>query len=187
MPSMTFGWGLMTVGSVMLLSGYQDKPISAVLGEIQKKPAAGDTSFSAYLKGAGSGISDAFTGSGETGSTSGATGKVPTGMAQFDGHTVCKWIAEELEWARQRGWKGSVNSGFRDYQEQVQACKETTGPCADPGTSNHEGTHYPSCAVDVTNEEELDKILSKKIGRRLHWTGKSIGDNVHFSSGLNGV
>jgi hypothetical protein len=184
---MTFGFALMSIGSIMMLSGYEKKTIGEVLSQLQTKPTGGETGLSAYLKSGGAAINAAVTGPGKTSADSTSSGSVPSGLTTFDGHPVCKWIAEELEWARKHGWSGQLESGHRSYQQQVQACANTTGPCAEPGTSNHEDTHFPGCAADVTEPEELDRVLTKKIGRRLHWTGKSIGDDVHFSSGLQGV
>jgi hypothetical protein len=194
---MTFGFALMAVGWILMESGWSNSSISDVLKGISKttptsySPGAGDTGFISYLTG---GASGAVSGAGEAVTPrSGGGGrhvpgaKLPVGLTVFDGKKCAKWVAKELQWAREHGWGGHLISGFRDYQEQVQACAETSGPCAEPGKSNHQGKRFPKGAGDVTEPEKLEEVLSKKPGRRLHWTGKSIGDEPHFSSGLNGV
>jgi hypothetical protein len=39
---------------------------------------------------------------------------------KFDGKPVAAWIAPALAYARQHGWKGTVNSGFRSFAEQTR-------------------------------------------------------------------
>lgn len=188
---MTFGFMLITVGSVLMLSGYENKSIGSVLGELSKKPEAGGTSFSAYLTGAGSGVAEAFTGGGSVAPEGGnATLESEGGTVTIDGKPVDTWIAKEIEWARKHGWSGTVTSGYRTEAEQIplyQAYLAGGNVAAKPGTSNHEKKHFPGGAVDVTEPEQLDQVLSHKLGRKLHYTGKSIGDYPHFSSGLDGV
>ena len=165
---------MLTTGTLLLISGLRNRTIAEVLeGVFSPKPG-----------GPGEGT---VASSEPTGTAPRGTGKTPKGLTTFDGQRVCKWVALELQWAREHGWTGSLTSGYRDVAEQAQACRETTGPCAKPGESNHQGTRYPKCAADVTEPEQLDKVLSKNPLRRLHYTGKSIGDTPHFSSGLNGV
>jgi hypothetical protein len=185
---MTYGFALLTMGTLLVYSGWSNNSIADVLRGLGKTPksGAGDTGFIALLTAPVAGATSAATpGSGGEGS---ATSKgTPKGLTTFDGKPVCKWVAEELEWARNHGWGGSLTSGYRDYGDQVRACEETSGPCAEPGKSNHQGKKFPKCAADVSNPQELEEVLSKKPGRRLHYTGKGIGDEPHFSSGLAGV
>ena len=185
---MTYGFSLLTVGALMMYSAWSNSTIAEVMrGLAVSKGGPGDTGFISLMQTPVKGMSEAVTRSGGTGPKA---GKVPAGITVFEGERVCKWIAAELRWARKHGgpnqtWR--VSSGYRDNREQAQACAETSGPCADPGTSNHQGKRYPKCAVDIENAAELDKILSRKPGRRLKWTGPRINDDVHFSSGLTGV
>lgn len=181
---MTFGFALLTIGTVLTYSGYTNTSVSEVLeGLSVKRSGPGDTGFISLL---GQGVTSAVTpGSGGTGPA--VKGKTPAGLTTFDGIPMCKWVAAELQWARDHGWTGRAESGYRSKQHQKEVCATGVKPCATPGTSNHEGKRFPKCAADVTEPEQLDEVLSKKPGRKLHYTGRSIGDRPHFSSGLNGV
>lgn len=194
---MTFGFALMAVGWILMESGWSNSSISDVLKGISKtiptsySPGAGDTGFISYLTG---GTSGAVSGVGEAVTPrSGGSGravpgaKLPVGVTSFDGKPCAKWVAAELQWAREHGWKGRLESGYRSKADQERVCATGVTPCAKPGTSNHEGKRFPKGAADVTNPEELDAVLSHKHGRKLKYTGKTIGDVPHFSSGLNGV
>lgn len=114
------------------------------------------------------------------------------GLVTFDGQKVCGWVATELRKARARGWSGSLISGHRDIAEQRAACVSVCGNpngcgsgCAKPGESNHQGTAYPECAADVSDPAGLARALP--AGSPLKWTGRTIGDTPHFSSGRRGV
>lgn len=182
---MTFGFAFATAGILLMYSGYSNNTVIDILRGlgVSRKPGAGD-SFVSLVRGAGNAFAP---GTGGTGPATGAGSGAPRGLTTFDGKPVCKWVARELQWARAHGWTGGLNSGYRSNADQARACAETTGACAEPGKSNHQGKKYPKCAADVTEAEELERILSKKPGRLLKYTGKSIGDDVHFSSGLMGV
>jgi hypothetical protein len=111
--------------------------------------------------------------------------KALAGVAAYDGHLVARWIIPFLNYAKLRGWKGSVSSGFRSYQEQYRIYYiEGIRPAAVPGTSNHEGKVFPKGAVDVTEYEELNRILQGIPGSLLEWAGAA--DEVHFSHQHNG-
>jgi hypothetical protein len=112
---------------------------------------------------------------------------VPTGRgtANFEGTQVAAWIAPILRYARQHGWTGGVNSGFRSYADQVRIYNSGVRPAARPGTSNHEGSDYPRGAVDVSNAEQLNRILRRSpYANTLVWAGSQ--DPVHFSHPHNG-
>jgi hypothetical protein len=112
-------------------------------------------------------------------------GKLPKGLAHFDGKPVAAWIAGDLEWARAHGWKGSVESGFRTLADQTRIYNSGVRPAAKPGTSNHEMTAFPGGAVDVSEAAQLAQILAKKPGGSLlKWAGAK--DPVHFSHPHNG-
>lgn len=181
---MTYGFALLTMGTLLVYSGWSNNSIADVLKGLgaNRTSGAGDTGFVSLLTGAGNAVKPGSGGEGEA-----TSGHTPKGLTTFDGVQVCKWIAAELQWARDHGWNGSLTSGYRSKQHQTEVCATGVTPCAKPGTSNHEGKRFPKCAANVTEPEQLDKVLSKKVGRKLHYTGKSIGDIPHFSSGLNGV
>jgi hypothetical protein len=105
------------------------------------------------------------------------------GTANFEGHTVAAWIAPWLHYARKHGWKGQVNSGYRSYAEQAAIYASGVRPAAKPGTSNHEGKDFPRGAVDVSEAEQLARIL-RRAGAPLRWAGGK--DPVHFSHPHNG-
>jgi hypothetical protein len=118
-------------------------------------------------------------------SDDGGGGKLPSGVAKFDGKEVAAWIKPALEYARQQGWKGTVNSGFRSLADQTRIYNSGVRPAAKPGTSNHEGADYPRGAVDVSDAQQLSRILANSPWRkRLQWAGAK--DPVHFSHPHNG-
>lgn len=185
---MTYGFALLTAGTLLVYSGWSNSTIADVLkGLAVRKGGAGDTGFISMLSAPAQGVGEAVTPrSGGTGPSVGG-GKLPVGITTFDGKPCAKWVAAELRWARRHGWTGTLSSGYRSKQDQERVCATGVKPCATPGTSNHEGKRYPKGAADVTEEAQLDQVLSRKRGRKLKWTGPSVNDNVHFSSGLNGV
>lgn len=110
-----------------------------------------------------------------------------------DGKPVVRWIAEEVLWAREHGWTGVVVSGFRTHAEQyaaavgyVQRIGSTLAQTYPSGVyaSNHcKRGKYPAGAVDVTQPEQLARVLARKPGgSRAVWGGPVIGDTVHFSA-----
>lgn len=107
--------------------------------------------------------------------------KPASGVTTFDGKPVAAWIAPILAYARKQGWKGSVTSGYRSRAKQAQLYAHPQGyPVAKPGTSKHERSEFPRGAVDVSNAEQLARILRNSPYRgRLVWAGAK--DAVHFS------
>jgi len=117
------------------------------------------------------------------GSSSSAGGR--KGTANFEGTKVAGWIAPILQYARERGWQGKVNSGFRSYAEQQHIYNSGVRPAAVPGTSNHEGDEFPRGAVDVSDAQQLSRILrNSPYAQKLIWAGAK--DPVHFSHPHNG-
>lgn len=108
------------------------------------------------------------------------TAKAPGGVGKFEGKAVAGWIAPILQYARQQGWKGTVNSGFRTLADQTRIYNSGVRPAAKPGTSNHEFTGFPGGAVDVSDAASLSRILQRSpYGKKLVWAGAK--DPVHFS------
>jgi hypothetical protein len=102
------------------------------------------------------------------------------GVAAFDGKHVASWIAPILDYARQKGWKGSVTSGYRSVAEQARIYNSGVRPAAKPGQSNHNFTAFPGGAVDVSDAQTLAQILARSPYRKkLVWAGGK--DPVHFS------
>lgn len=107
------------------------------------------------------------------------------GVGTFDGKPVAKWIIPILTYARKQGWTGTVTSGYRSAADQARVCATGVKPCAAPGTSNHQGTVFPSGAVDVTQAGQLSSILLRSpYATELVWAGSK--DPVHFSHPHNG-
>lgn len=109
----------------------------------------------------------------------------PAGLRNFDGKRVAAWIAPALEYARSRGWKGEVTSGYRSKAEQERIYNSGVRPAAVPGTSNHEGDAFPRGAVDTTEAQQLSNILQgSPYAKLLVYAGSK--DPVHFSHPHNG-
>lgn len=111
------------------------------------------------------------------------------GLVTFDGKKVASWIAPLLEYARDKGWKGTVTSGYRSDAEQKAIYDRGTRPAAKPiseggGGSNHSRTGFLQGALDVTDPAALDRILKRKHSR-LKYAGAK--DPVHFSVPRNGT
>jgi hypothetical protein len=173
---MVAAFGFLLVGWLLLTSGSRNVAVAELLRGVLSTggPGPGDRGF-------GTALLDEFTGAGGAPGLAGPIGA----MATFDGHPVCGWVAAELEVARRNGWGGQLLSGYRTNAEQEEACAGTSGPCAKPGESNHQGRAFPSCAADVSDPAGLARALP--AGSRLKWTGRTIGDAPHFSSGRSGV
>jgi hypothetical protein len=110
------------------------------------------------------------------------------GTASFDGKPVAAWIKPLLDYARQKGWKGTVTSGVRTDAEQTAIYKSGVRPAAVPRSmggagSNHERTGFLQGAIDVTDPQTLSGILKTK-NSRLRYAGAK--DPVHFSVPRNG-
>jgi len=114
------------------------------------------------------------------------------GLQMFDNVEVAAWIVPSLKWAREHGWTGHVTSGFRSCAHQKVVAAEFAaslhktvaqvyphGPCA----SNHVGSAHPRGAVDVTEPEQLDRVLRNSPKTpKLVWGKPVINDRVHFSA-----
>jgi hypothetical protein len=112
------------------------------------------------------------------------------GLVEFDHKPVAGWIAPILDYARQHGWKGSLNEGYRTDRQQAGIYNAGVRPAAVPvslggGGSNHSGRDWPAGAVDVSDAAHLSNILSKsKYRGLLVWAGAK--DPPHFSHPHNG-
>ena len=103
-----------------------------------------------------------------------------SGTKVFEGTRIAGWIVPILQYARQHGWTGQINSGFRTYAEQKAIWDSGVRPAARPGQSNHEGANFPRGAVDVSNAEQLSEILLQSpYATTLVFAGSV--DPVHFS------
>jgi hypothetical protein len=149
--------------------GQPDALLNLALGLRGLKDTAATTAQPSYSTAPGGSASPRSSGGG--------------GTVTFDGKPVLAKFVDELKWARQHGWKGTVTSGVRTKQQQLAAARnyglQHYGP-AGPLGSNHVTGH--AGAVDVTQAAQLDALLKKYPGRRnLIWGGPVMGDWVHFS------
>lgn len=99
------------------------------------------------------------------------------------GKPIAAWMVPILDWASRNGWTGTVLSGIRTPDEQIVAANNygiqhyPDGPLASNHVEGHAG------AVDVTNPEELARVLRGWRGeRKLIWGGPVMGDRPHFSA-----
>jgi hypothetical protein len=112
-------------------------------------------------------------------------GGYPAGVGDFQGKPVADWIIPILQYARQHGWTGTVNSGYRSFAQQKAIYDSGVRPAAVPGTSNHESDQFPGGAVDVSNAQQLSAILQRSpYASALVWAGPR--DSVHFSHPVGG-
>jgi hypothetical protein len=89
---------------------------------------------------------------------------VAAGVALFDGRPVANWLKPYLDFARENGWQGTLNSGFRDPVLSEQLCFQICGAPSCPGrcagrTSNHSGKRKPKGAVDVSDFARFGQLM----------------------------
>ena len=92
-----------------------------------------------------------------------ATGTADVGT--FDGKPVARWLIPYLSWARDHGWTGRLNSGWRDpaYSEQLcmSICGAPTCPLRCAGRlSNHSGSVKPKGAIDVSEYVQFGQLMA---------------------------
>jgi Domain of unknown function (DUF1906)/Putative peptidoglycan binding domain len=108
------------------------------------------------------------------------------GVTTFDGVAVAAWLTPHLEWARAHGWKGTLQSGYRDPRYSEQLCHKICGAptcrgrCAGK-TSHHVGRAKPAGAIDVSDYVTFGRLMrgcphSPRIFNNLPI------DPVHYSS-----
>lgn len=137
---MTFGFALMAIGSILMLSGYEKKTIGEVLSQLQTKPQGGETAFSAYLKTGGAAVNAAFTGSGSgsgmesVGSTVGTKGTLTS--SQLAGHPACL----------KPGIDALVATILQHWPKLI-----VTATC--DGTHATDSYHYKGRAVDLSSSD----------------------------------
>jgi hypothetical protein len=107
------------------------------------------------------------------------------GIVNWNGHgsyqqapvAMCAWIANELNWAIDNGWRPSypVTSGYRPG----------TDPNTATGTSLHQGTAYPSGAIDfgsyVSPAGKASKLALIALADRLGYPGPRLKPPAGFA------
>jgi peptidoglycan hydrolase-like protein with peptidoglycan-binding domain len=109
------------------------------------------------------------------------------GVATFDGRPVAAWLKPYLDWARQNGWKGTLNSGFRDPAYSEKLCMSMCGAPSCPGrcagrASNHAGSSNPSGAVDVSDYVTFGQLMRRCPYSPRIFNALGAQDPVHFSA-----
>jgi hypothetical protein len=109
------------------------------------------------------------------------------GVAMFDGRPVAAWLKPYLDWARQNGWKGTVNSGFRDPAYSEKLCISMCGAPSCPGrcagrASNHAGSSNPSGAIDVSDYVTFGQLMRRCPYSPRIFNALGAQDPVHFSA-----
>jgi peptidoglycan hydrolase-like protein with peptidoglycan-binding domain len=109
------------------------------------------------------------------------------GVATFDGRPVAAWLKPYLDWARQNGWKGTLNSGFRDPVYSEKLCMSMCGAPSCPGkcagrASNHAGNSNPSGAIDVSDYVTFGQLMRRCPYSPRIFNALGAQDPVHFSA-----
>lgn len=110
-----------------------------------------------------------------------------SGVTTFDGRPVAKWLKPYLEWAREQGWRGTLNSGWRDPRYSESLCYQICGRPSCPGrcagrASNHSGSTPGRGAVDVSDYHTFGNLMRRcPIEPRIH-NVLGAADPVHFSA-----
>lgn len=166
---MTPALAALILGGILVVAGFQNRNVIDVALGREGDPISTDSG------GDGFGPSPPDT----TDATMPAN--LPSGLGTFDGKPVAKWIIPRLKWARANGyWHGSVSSGYRDPNEVVTPSPGL--PVAPQGKSNHNTTHYPGGAVDVSDPDGLENAMRHYHGMPKLVRGTAIGDPIHFSA-----
>ena len=110
-----------------------------------------------------------------------------TGVATFDGRPVAAWLKPYLDWARQNGWKGTLNSGFRDPAYSEKLCMSMCGAPSCPGrcagrASNHAGSSNPAGAIDVSDYVTFGQLMRRCPYSPRIFNALGAQDPVHFSA-----
>jgi hypothetical protein len=111
---------------------------------------------------------------------------VGKGVTTFDGRPVAAWLKPYLEFAREKGWKGTLTSGFRDPEHSEHLCVVMCGAPSCPGrcagrASNHSGSSKPNGAVDVSDFVRFGEVMRGCPLEPRIFNALSDSDPVHFS------
>ncbi len=109
------------------------------------------------------------------------------GVTTFDGKPVAAWLKPYLVWARNNGWQGQLNSGWRDPAYSEQLCRNMCGAPSCPGkcagrTSNHAGSVKPAGAVDVSDYGKFGELMKRCPLEPRIFNALGARDPVHFSA-----
>jgi hypothetical protein len=108
-------------------------------------------------------------------------------VVTFDGRPVAAWLKPYLEWARENGWRGTLNSGFRSPEHSERLCFQICGRPTCPGRcagrgSNHTKAAEPEGAVDVSDFATFARLMKRCPLRPRIFNALGAADPVHFSA-----
>jgi hypothetical protein len=88
------------------------------------------------------------------------------GVDRFDGEPVAAWMKPYLVWAREHGWQGTLNSGWRDPAHSERLCFDICNAPRCPGrcagrSSNHVGNVKPAGSIDVSDPARFGELMRK--------------------------
>ncbi len=111
------------------------------------------------------------------------------GVTTFDGRPVAKAAVPYLRYAREHGWHGGLNSGWRDPVYSRSLCIRMCGAPQCPGrcaglASNHVGSTKWRFAVDVSDYYMFGRVMASMslpagVPRLHNYLGAA--DPVHYS------
>ena len=112
---------------------------------------------------------------------------VTIGVTTFDGRPVAAWLKPYLDFARRNGWRGTLNSGFRDPAHSEALCFQMCGAPSCPGrcagrASNHAGSTKPKGAVDVSDFARFGQLMERCPHDPRIFNALGAQDPVHFSA-----
>lgn len=116
-----------------------------------------------------------------------ARAKSATGVGSFDGKPCAAWLVPYLQWAREHGWRGGLNSGYRSPAYSEKLCFGICGRPSCPGrcagrSSNHTQHVKPNGAVDVSDYVTFARLMrSCPLNPRI-FNALGARDPVHFSA-----
>ena len=112
------------------------------------------------------------------------------GVSRFEGRRVANWMKPYLEFAREKGWRGTLVSGFRDPADSEHECMKICGapscrppfrPCAGRN-SNHSGNKKPKGAMDVSEHKRFAELMERcPLDPRI-FNALGAADPEHFSA-----
>lgn len=115
--------------------------------------------------------------------------QVSKGVVLYDGRPCAAWLVPYLDFARNHGWDGVLNSGWRDPERSEQLCLQMCGAKTCPGrcagrSSNHSGSEKPMGAIDVSFYTEFGQLMRRPDAPRNPPIFNALGaqDPVHFSA-----
>ena len=112
--------------------------------------------------------------------------QVVDGVAMFDRRPVAAWMKPYLEFARSKGWQGTLTSGFRAPEHSEELCFQICGQPSCNGlcagkSSNHSGKVKPRGAIDVSDHARFGQLMLQcPLEPRIFNDLPS--DRVHFST-----